>query len=149
LPALQGEPLRQFMEAVIEDKGASLALRKQVAARYPVVTGRTALPVPNDITKDVIPSVLAACGAEPEVRPPAHRRLRVYAVDPSLSARLDTAGFNEVTLNVRWEKLAPGPSGEYLTVEDRDPSPKEYKPVDLDDPRLLAQDGWAPSEGNA
>jgi hypothetical protein len=29
-----------------------------------------------------------------------------------------------------------------------DAAGKRYDPVDLDDPRLLAQDGWAPSEGN-
>ena len=34
--ALSGATLRRFMEAVIEDDGASLALRKHVAARYPV-----------------------------------------------------------------------------------------------------------------
>src|SRR5205085_5259029 len=26
---------------------------------------------------------------------------------------------------------------------------EKYEPVDLDDPRLLATDGWQPSEGNA
>jgi len=39
--------------------------------------------------------------------------------------------------------------GEYLEVADSDPSGKTYAPVNLDDPRLLAQDGWSPSEGNA
>jgi subtilisin family serine protease len=148
LATLQGEQLRKFMEAVIEDESASLALRKHVASRYPVVTGNTALPKPTKITKAVIPSVLPACDSQPALRNPAYRRLRVYAVDPSLSTRLDTAGINEVTLNVRWEKLEPGPVGEYLAVEDRDPVPTDYAPVDLNDPRLLAQDGWAPSEGN-
>lgn len=147
LANLEGKTLRDFMEAVIEDEGASLALRKHVASRYPAVSG-SALPPPTVKTRAVIPSILPACDTAPVPRDPAHRRLRVYAVDPSLSARLDTAAINEVTLNVRWEKLAPGPVGEYLAVEDRDPVPTEYAPVDLDDPRLLAQDGWAPSEGN-
>ena len=49
---------------------------------------------------------------------------------------------------VRWETLEPGPVGEYLAVDDMDATGKTYAPVDLNDPRLLAQDGWAPSEGN-
>ncbi|MBR9980906.1 MAG: hypothetical protein KFF50_07765, partial [Desulfatitalea sp.] len=54
-----------------------------------------------------------------------------------------------VTLKIRWERLdRKGPVGEYLAVEDRDAANRIYEPVDLDDPRLLARDGWAPSEGN-
>lgn len=142
--------LRRFMEVVIEDKGASLALRKQVALRFPVSIGRSA---PSTLlTKAVVPPVLAAFDKQPAVRNPPYRRIRVYAVDPSLSTRLDTAGMNEVTLKVRWEKLktlkTKGPVGEYVAVEDFDAKGRLYDPVDLNDPRLLAQDGWAPSEGN-
>jgi hypothetical protein len=54
-----------------------------------------------------------------------------------------------VTLEVPWEKLEPGPIGEYLAVRDVDAADVQYAPVDLDDVRLAAQDGWAPSEGNA
>ena len=57
---------------------------------------------------------------------------------------MKTAGFSQGLLRVPWEKLAPGPQGEYIEVQD-DP---HYGKVDLDDPRLLAQDGFAPSEGN-
>lgn len=138
--------LSRFMEAIIEDDGASLALRKHVAARYTVATGRSA---PHNIRSQVVvPEVLPVCDAQPPVQNPPYRRVRVYAIDPSFSTRLDTAGINEVTLKVRWEELDKGPSGEYLVVEDVDPKSKRYPPVDLDDPRLLAQDGWAPSEGN-
>jgi hypothetical protein len=148
--ALDGEQLRRFMEAVIEDGEASLALRKHVAARYPVAAGRSAPRTPR--SKPVVPDVLAVCEAQPAVQNPPYRRVRVYAVDPSLSARLDTAGINEVTLKVRWEKMEKkGPVGEYLAVEDvEDIGAKKirYDPVNLNDPRLLAQDGWAPSEGN-
>lgn len=143
---LEGEKLRAFMQAVIEDNGASLALRKQVALRYPVATGQSA---PRNIkSQQVIAEVLPACDEQPALRNPPHRRVRVYAVDPSLSSRLDTAGSNEVTIKIRWEGLKKGPAGEYLAVEDVDAKGKRYKPVDLDDPRLLARDGWAPSEGN-
>ena len=80
---------------------------------------------------------------------PVTRRLRVLAFDPSLATRLETAAFNEITVGIRWEKLAPGPVGEYLEVVDVDPaSDVFYYPVDLDHPHLLAQDGLAPSESN-
>lgn len=90
-------------------------------------------------------------------KPPSHRRLRGYAFDPSLSARLDTAFINEVVYKVPWEDrstapnsgLMPGPVGEYVEVVDFDPaSDCFYNPVDLSDPYILAQDGLAPSEGN-
>ncbi len=147
MEALESATLKRFMDALIEDSGASVALRRQVASRYPVVTGRSAEPTGQ--TTDVVSAVLAACDAEPEVRDPAYRRLRVYAVDPSFSVRLDTASINEVTLKIPWEPLKPGPVGDYLEVIDVDASKKRYAPLDLNDPRLLAQDGWAPSEGNA
>jgi hypothetical protein len=85
--------------------------------------------------------------------PPPDRRLRVYALDPSIGKSLDSMTINETTLSVPWdetyEKLQPGPVGEYLEVVDIDPaSNKVYEPVDLNDAFLLAQDGWSPSEGN-
>ena len=54
-----------------------------------------------------------------------------------------------MTFTIPWEKLEPGPVGEYLEVVDVDPASEcFYEPVDLNDPHLLAQDGLAPSEGN-
>src|SRR5207237_2922344 len=84
------------------------------------------------------------------------RRLRVFAFDPTMGVSLETAGINEVVLNVPWERdasgnegLGPGPVGEYLEVVDRDPaSSAYYAPVDLNHRHLLAQDGLAPSEAN-
>ena len=79
---------------------------------------------------------------------PAYRMLRGFAVDPSLATQLDTVTFSEITFKVPWEGLRPGPVGEYLEVIDIDPaSGCFYEPVDLDDPRLLGQNGLAPSEG--
>ena len=81
--------------------------------------------------------------------PPAKRRLRVYAIDPSLSAALETSAINDTTIAVPWEKLKPGPVGEYVEVIDHDPSTGcFYEPVDLDDPYLLASDGLAPNPGD-
>lgn len=80
---------------------------------------------------------------------PTHRLLRGYAFDPSLATRLDTALVSEITYKIPWEKLARGPVGEYLEVVDYDPaSGCFYAPVDLNDPRVLAQNGLPPSEGN-
>ena len=80
---------------------------------------------------------------------PVVRKLRVFALDPGLTARFETAVMNEVTLAIRWEPLAPGPVGEYFTVVDTDGEDKHvHNGVDLDDPALLAQCGLAPSDGN-
>lgn len=80
---------------------------------------------------------------------PVHRRLRVYAFDPSLGTQLETAAINQLTLKVPWEDLGRGPVGEYLEVVDYDPaSGCFYAPVDLNDGHVLAQDGLAPSEGS-
>jgi hypothetical protein len=97
--------------------------------------------------------------------PPLFRNLRVFALDPSLSRSVDTAGIHSATIEIPWERdpqtggeidsdtgdsvLQPGPVNDYLEVIDYDPaSDCFYDPVDLNHPFLLAQDGLAPSEGN-
>ena len=83
-----------------------------------------------------------------DVARPPFRLLQGYALDPSLSQQLETATVSTVTFPVPWEELAPGPVGEYLEVVDYDPSGRTfYKPVDLDEDYILAQDGLTPSEG--
>jgi hypothetical protein len=81
---------------------------------------------------------------------PVHRKLRIFALDPSIAARTETAGIGEITIPIPWEKhLLPGPVGEYIEVVDADPaSGCFYKPVDLNDRRIVAQNGLAPSEIN-
>jgi hypothetical protein len=148
LPRLEGDDLRKVMEVVIEDDRASSALRRHVASRYPIGAGGKPAPH-NEKTRSVVPDVLAACDAQPEPGNPPHRRLRVYAVDPSLSTRLSTASMNEVTLKVPWDPTYTRGAGEYLKFVDVDARGTEYEPVDLNSPSLLAQDGWAPAEGNA
>ncbi len=139
------DTLRQFMDALIQDDKASVALRRHIASRYMLMFGSSAINVPLN----VVAKPPAAC--QPSIEPfdPPFRRIRTYAVDPSLSTRLATAGMNEISLKVRWEKLEKGPKGEYLHVVDEDASGETYEPVDLNDPRLIATDGWEPSEGNA
>jgi hypothetical protein len=164
---LEGRRLEQVMEAIIEDQDASTALRRHVAARYPLALGKSAPTTAR--SADVVPEVVRSFDAVPQVPEPPYRRLRVYAVDPSLATRFDSAGINEATLQVRWEMLTadcysdsaiqevpaadaavptPAELGEYFSVLDADPADVYYGLVCLNDPRLIAQDGWAPSEGN-
>ena len=96
--------------------------------------------------------------AEPAARvvppTPNSRTLRVFAFDPQASLEVDTALINDALVSLPWEanwedSLEPGPANEYLEVVDFDPvSGCFYPPVDLGHPLLLAQDGFAPSDGN-
>jgi len=81
---------------------------------------------------------------------PTTRRLRIFAFDPSVAAQLDLTGISEIRVGIPWEaNLQPGPVGEYIEVVDADPaSGLFYMPVDLNDPRILADQGLAPSERN-
>jgi hypothetical protein len=83
------------------------------------------------------------------VNKPAFRKLKAYAFDPSLSLQLDTSVINDITYKIPWEELKPGPVGEYIEVVDYDPSSNSfYRPVDLNNRYVLAQDGLEPSESN-
>jgi hypothetical protein len=139
---------RDFMDAVIENKQASIALKQQIASRYPVVNGGKAPLIPSPVP---VPEVRPIAAKEIKVADPPFRRIRCYAVDPSFSTRLETVGLNDVVLKVKWEPLSCAEGefvGEYLRIKDVDVSGTEHALVDLNDPRLLAQDGWPPSEGN-
>lgn len=81
--------------------------------------------------------------------PPAYRYLRGYALDPGFSTRLDTAAINEVCYRIPYEKVEPGPIGEYLAVMDFDPaSGCWYEPIDLSKEAVASQQGLTPSEGD-
>ena len=80
---------------------------------------------------------------------PIIRRLRVFAIDPGMTARFETAVLNEMTLEIPWEELAAGPVGEYVAIVDQDEKGRQvHDPVDLDRLDILAQDGLPPSDGN-
>jgi hypothetical protein len=80
---------------------------------------------------------------------PQWRSIRGYAFDPGLSQQFQTASMNEIVFRVPWEKLEPGPIGEYLEVVDYDPaSGCFYDPVNLDEPALIGAQGEDPDEGN-
>lgn len=82
----------------------------------------------------------------PAVRLPDRRLLRTYAFDP-MSTRLSG---QFLTLNIPFERgLDPGPSGELIQVVDFDAAHDVwYRPVDLNDPAILAQSGLTPSESD-
>src|ERR1700687_2912285 len=83
------------------------------------------------------------------LRNPVFRKLRVFAVDPGLTARFETAVMNETTLHLPWEDLKPGPVGEYIAIVDEDDQENRlYEPIDLNRSDLLAQDGLTPSDGD-
>jgi hypothetical protein len=83
------------------------------------------------------------------MNPPAYRHLRGYSLDPGFSTRLDTAEINEVVYHIPFERVEPGPVGEYIEVLDFDPASScWYEPVDLTRDDIASQHGLAPSEGN-
>jgi hypothetical protein len=92
---------------------------------------------------------------------PTNRRLRAFAIDPSLKIEMATAEINCVEVEIPWEDMpnnfegtlnygpAPGPVGEYIEVVDYDPASNLfYEPIDLNHPYLLEQHGLEPSDGN-
>lgn len=82
-------------------------------------------------------------------RKPAYRKLRCYALDPFLSLAVDTLDIHVIEYTLDWEKLEPGPIGEYLEIIDYDPTTGTYyKPVNLNDQCILVENGLDPSESN-
>ncbi|MBA2603826.1 MAG: hypothetical protein H0U94_09575 [Acidobacteria bacterium] len=79
-------------------------------------------------------------GVDP--RAPIHRPLRIYTLDPSVSARLGGVA----TVQVPYEKLESGPLGALFDVRC-DGAPKELRAeaLNLDDPHLLLSSGLSPS----
>lgn len=139
---VSGVARSRYLEAALDEGHPSRPLRAFLERQL----GRTQVvaPVPQ-------PEPAAApIARKAKVLPSPPRRLRVYALDPSIAKSLDSVAINETVVYVPWEEgLLPGPVGEYLEVVDVDPaSDRLYDPVDLDEPKLLAQDGWPPSEGN-
>ncbi len=159
--AIPGAEVRRFLEAVIEHPHASSKLKARAKeareAFVPQAPKPRRAPAPTtrgkarDLSAEQIAKALPP--AVPNPQPfvparPAFRALRGYSIDPSLTNSLATAPISQVTFKVPWEKLEPGPVGEYLEVIDVDPpSGCFYEPVNLDHPSILAQDGLAPSEG--
>ena len=76
---------------------------------------------------------------------PAFRPLKVFAFDPSKGRNLN----NYMSFQVPYERLEPGPIGEYVAVIDFDASNGTYyRSVDLDGPEVLIRGGLDPSESD-
>lgn len=108
---------------------------------------------PQDTSPRAVPPRTTASRGEPpidiytstEIPTPSIRPLNVYAFDPSLGNFVG----NQMIARVAYEPLAPGPVGERFAVIDYDGAQRTfYKPVELDDPRLLMSGGLAPSEAD-
>lgn len=160
LPAEAVSPAhrRVYFEALLAHPDASDTLKEHVRGLFaktpaPKAPGRRKKAAGKTGESAKAPS--APAEARPFVesaafRPPKppFRRLRGFAIDPSLATKLETANVSQITFSLPWEKLDPGPAGEYLEVIDVDPASRCcYEPINLEDPRLLAQDGLPPSEG--
>ena len=80
-----------------------------------------------------------------EIPFPTERPLAVFAFDPSAGRYVG----NHMTTSLRYEILKPGPIGDRFAVVDYDGGNKTfYKPVDLDDPKLLIKGGLPPTESD-
>ena len=91
------------------------------------------------------PGVERAVQARPYERKrddPVYRPLRIFTLDPAAS-RFEGA---VALVNVPYEPLEPGPCGALIEVDNYDSWQQAYYPrVDLDDPKVLLQDGRTPS----
>lgn len=151
---LPGAVRRRLLEALAGDPLASAALKAALREALPISVGQAAPiepePVPAPPTSAPAGRNAPAGGEEmPAVASPAHRRLRIFALDPTLAAAMETRDLATETVTVPWETLEPGPVGEYVEVIDIDAaSGLAYAPVDLSRPEVLAQDGLVPSEGS-
>ncbi|RWY75281.1 S8 family serine peptidase [Rhizobium sp. WSM1325] len=137
----------RYLEAALDEGNPSKPLRAVLEAAL----GRRGAVIPAASVQRVTPPI----PRKPRAVSPPKRRLRVYALDPSIGKQLESVAVHQATLSVPWDddrsdgSLLPGPVGEYLEVVDVDPaSNRVYDPVDLNNKLLLAQDGLAPSEGN-
>jgi hypothetical protein len=96
----------------------------------------------------VDPVFLATAAMQPYQRThqdPTCRPLRIHTLDPAAS-RLDGA---VATLKVPFERLSSGPVGSILEVVDWDETTGQLcNPVDLNDPRILIENGRAPSSSD-
>lgn len=138
--------INRYLEAALDDGHPSRALRDLLERRL----GRPAAAQPAAATKTRPKRI----ERKPHRPPPPKRRLRIYALDPTISKKLDSVSVHETTVSVPWDDttetpLKPGPVGEYLEIIDVDPASRRvYAPIDLNNKELLGQDGLPPSEGN-
>jgi subtilisin family serine protease len=134
------KPLRAALEKVGASGGLSVV-------PPPPKTEAPPLPTPADMAMQ---SHFVRLALNPPVPDPPYRRLRIYAYDPVQQTSPTLFDVSVATVTTPWElDLKPGPVGEYVEVVDIDPASHAcYAPVDLNDPKLLAESGLTPSESN-
>jgi Subtilase family len=134
-------------DALLSRPGISTALKSALQT-----ASRTARQAPKATPRqtNAVEEFHLSWALDPPIAAPPRRRLRVFALDPSMATDVSTAAINVAVIDVRWEAdLRPGPVGEYVEIVDVDPASRcVYAPVDLNHPHLLPQDGFAPSEAN-
>lgn len=143
--SLSAADRQKFVEALVSTPGASKKLREALGNQARKNRPQVAIP------KQLSPADAAALAraVDPPSRTPVTRPLRVFAFDPLTGTKLETIALNETTISVRWEKVEPGPVGDYLEVVDVDPATGvSYAPIDLNLPWPLSQAGLRPSEAN-
>lgn len=135
---------RRLLEAAEASPLTSRALK--AALGQALVGKRPATPVSAPDPETAPP---VSEGTPPE-RAAKRRKLRIFAVDPSLGGSLNSYRSQIATIEIRNEPdLQPGPVGEYLEVVDIDPaSNRFYPPVNLNEINVALDDGLKPSEGN-
>jgi hypothetical protein len=144
--AISPAAINRYLEAALDAGNPSRVLRDLLERRL----GRPAAAQPAAAAKTRPKRI----ERKPHRPPPPKRRLRIYALDPTISKKLDSVSVHETTVSVPWDDttetpLKPGPVGEYLEIIDVDPASRRvYAPIDLNNKELLGQDGLPPSEGN-
>jgi len=93
--------VRRLSEALIAHPRASKSLRQALGVA--VRRDQVSVPVTLPVMGNAVQRLQLEHAKSPKVPQPAYR-LRVYAYDPSLGARLKTLAINEATLDVRWEE---------------------------------------------
>jgi hypothetical protein len=95
--------------------------------------------------RDRVKLQASARPAQRDAAGPLVRPLRIFTLDPSVSARLGGIA----TVQVPYEKLELGPKGALFAVEcGKVPSPLKALPLDLDTPDLLLSGGLTPTPAN-
>jgi subtilisin family serine protease len=145
-PPSDPQEIREIADALASHPNASQALRQALGRSNGVSVYPAAVPTENNLND----RLHLQHALDPDQPVPTRRRLRIFAYDPSMEQQLDTLGLNVATVTVRYEKVDLGPVGEYIEVIDVDPASDAcYAPIDLDDARLLMQDGRPPAESSA
>jgi hypothetical protein len=119
--------------------------RQGVRGGRPTKQETSSTPATHIIVEDSLGDSVDLFPESTEVPQPATRPLKAYAFDPSLGHFIG----NEMTIEVKYEKLLPGPTGKKIAVIDYDgANDLYYEPVDLDDPGLLIRGGLNPTESD-